>query len=117
MSLAELPANFDIDLIRGNNTLHEFRILVDNVAMNLTGDTWILSIVWSRGALRKSTATGDMTLQPTLGIIQWQPVLAETRRIPSDGSARFELERRAAGGEQRTYLTGKMIGNGGLNND
>lgn len=67
--------------------------------------------------LRLSTDTAPgFVLSPVAGRVTWTPTLAESRGIPSGRVVKYEIERRAVG-EQRTLVSGYIIGVLGINDD
>lgn len=109
----------DFEVWRGNS----YQVVGWAFPFAIAADEIILKITWPDGGLTKSTASGGLTVvNGTIdGVVQpvvyWTPSVAESRLIPLGREAKYELERRVAGGEQRTYASGYVIGVGGDNND
>ncbi len=85
--------------------------------IDLTGSSFVLSVVWHGGALRKASVDGGLTVQPATAEVAWRPPPSEARLIPEGRIARYEWEQRDASGRQQILLVGFMIGEGGLNDD
>lgn len=85
--------------------------------LDLTGSSFVLSVAWPGGSLRRSSEGGEITVDVATGEVAWRPSPAEARLIPEGRIARYEWERRDASGRQAILLTGFMVGEGGLNDD
>lgn len=114
-----MPATYNWQGVAGNTLDFEARFPFD-----CTGDVWVLRATTLAGVeiLRRTTAVGGgMTLTDISAgqVVKWRVAYrltaAETRQMAS--GAVYDLERRAAGGEQRTYLTGKFVISSGPNDD
>lgn len=109
----------DFEVWRGN----AYRAIGWNFPFDLTGSAIVLTIKWRNWSLIKSTADGGLVTEntevegATVPVVYWTPTLEETRQIPLGRVADYEVERRVPGGEERTYVKGKVIGMGGKNND
>lgn len=102
--------------------------IIVRLPFDCTGDDWVLRIVWADGSLRKAVTSSPgaallaLTNVTVAGVIKWQVdctlTVLETRAMPIGPVAvQYELERRAAGGEQLTYLEGRLIISTGVNDD
>ncbi len=116
------PGTYDFTVRRGGSTPLAIRLKTEDAngvrtPLDLAGSTFVLTVVWPEGSLRKSSADGGLTLDPANGEIVWQPVPAETRLIPEGRIAQYEWERRLPGGRQSIVLAGHLIGQGGINDD
>lgn len=118
------PARYDF-LGKQGNTLP----IVVRVPFDCTGDDWVLCIVpLGGGVLRKAVLSSPgvsllaLTNISSGGNTKWQISCtlsaAETRSMPvGTGAVRYELERRSAGGEQRTYIEGRILLSVGINDE
>jgi hypothetical protein len=113
------PASYNWTGRIGNTLAFEVRPLFD-----CTGDVWVLRAVTNAGqqVFRKTTAVGGgMTLTDISAgqVVRWRiacTISAEETRQMASGCV-YDLERRAAGGEQRTYLAGNFVMSAGANDD
>lgn len=85
--------------------------------LDLTGNSFVLSVAWPGGSLRRASDDDGLNLDVATGEVAWRPSPAEARLVPEGRIARYEWERRDASGRQAILLTGFMIGEGGLNDD
>jgi len=107
------PANYDLYVGRGNNVPFFFRFVAnDGSVMLITEMTFDVAIVWSTGAIRKSSAAGSVSIDPSNNICGFQITLAESRLLPCDEPVTWELEMRNQG-IQRIVMTGNVIAFGG----
>ncbi len=113
-----MPAEYDLELERGDNTPVVIRLKTKNsegtlVPVNLSGSEMVLMIWWRGGSIMKTTADNGMTLNGPAGETTWVPTVDETLNLPKGKIADWEFERRVPGGEQRTYIRGKVTASGG----
>ena len=116
------PGTYDFTVRRGGSTPLAIRLKTEDAngirtPLDFAGSTFVLTVVWPEGSLRKSSADAGLTLDPANGEIVWRPLPAETRLIPEGRIARYEWERRLPGGRQSIVLAGHLIGQGGINDD
>lgn len=108
----------DFEVWRGNS----YRVIGWNFPFDLTGSEIVLTIKWRKWSLVKSTSDGGLLIEDTVlegesaPVVYFEPTIEESRQIPPGRLADYEVERRIDG-EERTYVTGKVIGKGGGNND
>lgn len=111
--------NADFEVWRGNS----YRVVGWHFPFDLTGSEFTLTIKWRNWSLSKSTADGGLVVEnteiegETVPVVYFTPTVEESRQIPLGRVADYEVERRVEGGEQRSYVSGKVIGRGGNNND
>jgi hypothetical protein len=114
------PVKKDLRIWRGNDERLAFR-LKDGAAspVDLTGSTINITLIHECGKLVLSAVDGgEAVTDPTEGIVIFDLTPAQTRSIsPSPKlGARYELEMKTAD-EQRTLAYGKLIVEGGDNDD
>jgi hypothetical protein len=85
--------------------------------LDLTGNSFVLSVAWPGGSLRRTSDDGGLSVDAASAQVAWRPAPAEARLIPEGRIARYEWERRDASRRQGILLTGFLIGEGGLNDD
>ncbi len=116
------PGLYDFTVQRGGTGEVAVRLktLADDgtrTPMDLEGSSFVLNVAWPGGALRKGSDDGGLAVDHVNAEVAWRPPPAETRLVPEGRIARYEWEHREPGGRQRVFLTGFMIGEGGLNDD
>jgi hypothetical protein len=87
--------------------------------VDLTGDEFVFR-VYSRGAevLRKDNDTGNVTVDLITATVTVPLSVVENRTLQDAGPALvYDLERRMAGGIQRTVLYGSIIIQPSVNDD
>jgi hypothetical protein len=112
-------SHINFEIRQGNS----YRVVGWQFPFDITGSEIVLTIKWPGGSIEKSTSDGGLAVEGTeingvaVPIVYWTPTVAESREIPIGPVARYEIERRVPGGEQRTYVEGFVIGKSGVNND
>jgi hypothetical protein len=108
-----IPAKIDRQIWRGTNGPR----MIWKMPFDMTGDDWVLTITWNGGSLERRISSGGLSLDLTNKWVIWPYTADESRMIPLGNLSVYELERRAAGGEQRVYAYGRLEGCGGVNTD
>lgn len=110
---------YDINLWRGNS----YQVVAFSFPFDITGSEFRLTIDWSGGGMTYSTAPGaehPLTITTMMvggvskEVVSFVPTILDTRTIGA--RANYELER-IIGSEQRTYVRGRVIMQGGVNLD
>lgn len=116
------PGIHDFTVQRGGTGEIAIRLVTlgdegDRTPMDLAGSSFVLSIAWPGGALRRASDDGGLTVELATAEVAWRPPPADTRLVPEGRIARYEWERRDGAGRQQVVLTGFIVGEGGLNDD
>ncbi len=110
------PASYDFAVRRGSAGDYAaiiFTILqIDGLApVPLLGSTVTLTITLACGTtLVKSSAAGDVTLDPVAGTVTWLPTVAETLAIAPGRIDTYDLTILFPNGSLGPYLTGFIVG-------
>jgi len=107
----------DFTVWRGNS----FRVVGWSFPFPLEGSEIRLTIAWRGGSFTASTANGTLTVEQmqidgvNVPVVWFKPTVEQSRLIGAN--AQYEVERILPDVEQRTYVKGKVILEGGLNID
>ena len=101
------------------NDIPDDQTAVPGDLFDLTGSTLFLTIGRDTEFMisANSTIGGGLVLDTAASTLTWNPVLADTRTLPSGRIARYEIERRFANNSQEPLAMGFVLVTGGLNSD
>lgn len=111
---------YDLNIVRGNSRPFLFRLLdVNSDPVDLSDSEIVLGIKWKDGNLQFSSAdvASGLTLDAVNGEVTWTPAIEDTLSLPAGRVAKYEMERRVTGGEERSFLMGYLIAEGGYVDD
>jgi|SRR5215211_2498892 len=109
---------YDIDIFKGTTPNFLFRLLQSSgdppvsSPINLTGYEASMSIGWKDDLIRKI-----MTINALAGEITTTLSTSDSRAIPADGSASYEIEVRPTAGDQIVEIYGTIKAHGGYSDD
>lgn len=117
-----MPVKADLDVRQGNTFQVRFDMQDSSgVARSVATSTFVIRATARSGQLfRKSSANigeGWTIPVPTNGQIFFSLSPAETRALPIDANATFEVEERMADGSQFTRVEGRLLVKPGINDE
>jgi len=107
----------DFTVWRGNS----YRVVGWSFPFPLEGSDIRLTIAWRGGSFSRSLNDGGLQVESTevngetVPVVWFQPTVEESRLIGAN--AKYEVERIVPDVEQRTYVRGSVLLEGGLNVD
>lgn len=108
---------------RGNDVARSFRFRDAAGPVDLTGIAVVVRLAWTGGALDlrsgvdAAVQVADQAQAGTRGLVTIALSRQQTRALPTEEAARWEIELRSPALGERTWVWGEVIAEGGDNTD
>lgn len=106
-----MPTRVDLPIWAGNTSDVALRLWLDDgrtVPMDLTGSDLVWRVVVGGAEVLRRMTPDGVVITATVGRVEIPISAADTRRLPTGSTARYELEQRVDGIE-RTLVYGSLL--------